>query len=238
MNFLDSIKWVLFSQEHYRLAVFRIDWNSSKLITEKYQFFYSFFVIALVACEFFFCGFLLVVEDFEMPAKQKVFAVILMLEFILTLICALYMLSNALIKRKLQIKFFEKVLDIDEVLRKEFEVQIDYKIFKRISVVSLVIIMLYYNVIIAGLMLSFKTSITLRVSSLYSYLIVIVYIVQSTGPAIFSHGYVGCVSLIYQRICAATGELEKIIEREREKVRGEKYLKHFELGIVCKLRNV
>lgn len=218
MNFLDSIKWMMFAQEHYRLAVFRIDWKTSKFITEKYQFFYSFFVISLLACEFIYCGFLISTQDVIMPARQKVFAVILIMEFILTVICALHMITSALIRRKCQIKFFEKILEIDKILLKEINVKIDYKNFKKISVLSLIVIIIYYKVLVAGLLFTFRTNFSFKVSTINNYAILIVYVIQATASAIFAHGYVGCVFIIYQRICGATEKLERIVERERNKV--------------------
>jgi hypothetical protein len=212
---------MMFAQEHYRLAVFRIDWKTSKFITEKYQFFYSFIVIALVTCEFTYCGFILSSQDVLLPAKQKVFAVILIMEFILTVICALYMITSAVFRRKSQIKFFEKIIEIDEVLLKKIDVKIDYKFFKRISEFSLFLILFFYNVIMAGLLFSYRPGFSFKVSSANNYAILIVYIIQATASAIFAHGYVGCVFMIYQRICGAIEKLEKIIERERNEVNFE-----------------
>lgn len=225
MNFLDSIKWMIFAQEHYRLAAFRIDWKSSKFITEKYQFFYSFVVIALVVSEFIICGIFLSDESLALPPKQKVFAVILILEYILTVICALFMLMSAVIKRKQQIGFFERILNIDDGLMKDFKLKVDYKLFKRVSIMSLVSILVYYNIILAGFLFVYRISFQFKVATINSYLILLVYVIQTTASAIFTHGYVASVYLIYQRIYCVSEELEKIIQRKRTKVKGFNYLK-------------
>lgn len=151
-----------------------------------------------------------------MPVKDKVFGLILIMEFLLTVLYALYMMTSALFKRKSQIKYPRKNY---ENLIKEFDVKIDYKHFKRISIISLVLILIYYNIVITGFLLSYRPNFSFKVSTINTYAILAVYIIQTTASAIFAHGYVGCVFMIYQRICGVAEKLEKIIQREKNKIK-------------------
>lgn len=51
MDLMDSLKWVFFSQQIYRLAAFRLNNNRSKLITDNLETFCSFFYISLITVQ-------------------------------------------------------------------------------------------------------------------------------------------------------------------------------------------
>ena len=68
MDLMDSLKWVFFSQQIYRLAAFRLNSNRSKLITDNLETFGSFFYISLITVQVAVVGY----ETYFMPGDGYV----------------------------------------------------------------------------------------------------------------------------------------------------------------------
>lgn len=51
MDLLDSLKWQIFSQQLYRLAVFRIDKRSRKIVTDMLEVFLSVSLVSVIVAE-------------------------------------------------------------------------------------------------------------------------------------------------------------------------------------------
>lgn len=56
MDLLDSMKWVIFSQQLYRLAMFRTDKNRTKVITDNMEVFLSVVLVSLILSEVGYIG--------------------------------------------------------------------------------------------------------------------------------------------------------------------------------------
>lgn len=56
MELLDSLTWLTFSQQVYRLAVFRRDRSRSKLITDNLEIFFSVFMTSVITAEVCYIG--------------------------------------------------------------------------------------------------------------------------------------------------------------------------------------
>lgn len=57
MDFLDAIKWIVISQQFYRLAIFKVDKSYGKLFTDNLQVLLSFGILGIVFGEVFYCGY-------------------------------------------------------------------------------------------------------------------------------------------------------------------------------------
>jgi hypothetical protein len=57
MDLMDSLKWVFFSQQFYRLAAFRLNANRSQLITDNTELFASFFYVSLITMSVGYIGY-------------------------------------------------------------------------------------------------------------------------------------------------------------------------------------
>lgn len=129
------------------------------------------------------------------------------MEFTLTIINATFFILTALFKRHHQVRFIEKIQKIDDSIRHNFKIKIDYSLFKVISIVALVIVLVYYNAIVSGVMYFFL----LDVQSPSAISTFIVYIIQSGTSGIFTYGFVGYVVLIYTRMTMINEKLQDIV---------------------------
>lgn len=217
MDFFDSIEALILFQQVYRLALFRVHKKQNKIITENFQYLWSFLFISAIVCEFGYCGYLLFNQETLLQEKRKIFSLIFYMEVSLTTVCTIYYSFNAIFKRKHQMNFFSKIQQIDYSLLNNFKISVDYKNFKVSSLISLVAVFLYYNVVVLGTFIFFQKSISKRNFTLNSSAVLVIYITQATSLGIFTHGYVSSVVLIYQRISKLATKLEEI--KEQEKVR-------------------
>lgn len=56
MDFLDSLKWVIFSQQLYRLAMFRTDKTRTRVITDNMELFLSLLIVGAIVAEVSYIG--------------------------------------------------------------------------------------------------------------------------------------------------------------------------------------
>lgn len=77
MDLIDSMKWIFKSQRSYRLAVFRTDKSSPKVVTDKFEIFWSVLLIIAIAAEVSFIGYKVYFEPpenfFQTKAGEKYF---------------------------------------------------------------------------------------------------------------------------------------------------------------------
>lgn len=70
MDLMDSLKWVFFSQQLYRLAVFRMNANRSKLITDNTELLCSFLYVSLITIKIGYVGYSTFVADEDVAQLQ------------------------------------------------------------------------------------------------------------------------------------------------------------------------
>lgn len=104
-------------------------------------------------------------------------------------------------------KFIEKVQKIDDSIRYNFKMDIDYSSYKAASLVIVLIVLVYYNVIVSSVMYFFLLNIY-SVSAIVTFM---VYIIQSASSGIFTYGYVGYVILIQTRLMKINEKLGVIV---------------------------
>lgn len=66
MDFMDSLKFVIFSQQIYRLAAFRFDKSRTKLMTDNKELFFSVFYVSLISAEVGYIGW----KAYSFPAEN------------------------------------------------------------------------------------------------------------------------------------------------------------------------
>lgn len=218
MDFFDSINLMILAQQFYRLALFRVDNKNKKIVTEKFQYFCSFFVISAMLCEFAYCGHLLLGQESIFPEKNRIFSFIFYMEVSLTITSAIFFLFNAVFKRRSQMDFYEKIWKIDENLLSSFKISVNYGKFKKNTLVALSIVLVYYNVLITSILIKFGQSVLNKSFTINSWIVIYIYVMLACCSGIFTHGYVGCVILVYQRSLRLGIKIEEIVRREREKV--------------------
>lgn len=113
----------------------------------------------------------------------------------------------ALWKRNDQVKFIEKVQKIDDSIRYNFNMKIDYDSYKTRTIVGIIIVSLYYNIVVSAVMYFFM----LDIRSLSAIATFSCYIAQSSTSGIFTHGFVSYVILILIRMTKVNEKLHEII---------------------------
>lgn len=217
---------MIISQQLYRLALFRIDQKSKKLVINFYQYVWSFAIILGIISEFAYCGYLLFGGEEILPYRQKLFWWIIYMEISLTIACAFFPICNATFKSRKQIRFYEKIYQIDEIMQRKFKIFLNYKRYQRVSVAFLIIIFLYYQVFLNLIVWIFGRYVLLQEFSLNMCVVIVIYIGLATATGIFTHGYVGCVFLIYQRVLRLSLKVQETLQSENEKV-SKSHLKIF-----------
>lgn len=119
----------------------------------------------------------------------------------------MYFLFVAFFKRSHQMKFIEKIQKIDESLRYNFHTIIDYSTYKLASILVLITVVVYYNVIVSCVMFFFLLDIQ-SVSAITTFF---VYTMLSCTSGIFTYGFVGYVILIQDRLHKINEKLEEIV---------------------------
>lgn len=119
----------------------------------------------------------------------------------------MYFLFVALFKRHNQIGFIEKVQKIDDAIRHNFNISINYSSFKVISLATLIVVFFYYNIMVSGVLYIFLLNIR-SPSALATFF---VYIFQSGTSGIFTYGFVGYVTMIKFRLTKINEQLEAIV---------------------------
>jgi hypothetical protein len=123
----------------------------------------------------------------------------------------MYFLINALIKRESLMNFIDKILKIDITLKRLFSISIDYDIYRKSSLISLIFVLIYYN-IISSLLIYF----TRRILTFDGYIYFLTYVIQAGLSGVFTHGFVAYVILIYQRIFKLNENLKNITKSPPE----------------------
>lgn len=137
----------------------------------------------------------------------QLFSLVGYLEFTLTVINALFFTFVAFYKRRGQIEFIEKIQKIDDTIRYNFKIKIDYSKYKSFSTLALAIVFIYYNVVVSGVLYFFL----LDIGSIAAIATFIVYIFQSATSGIFTYGFVGYVILIETRLLRINRKLRDIV---------------------------
>lgn len=158
-------------------------------------------------------------QDTIFPEKNRILSLIFYMEVSLTISIAIFFLFNAVYKRRSQMDFLEKMIKIDEHLLTVFKINVDYGKFKRNSLIALSIIWFYYNVLITYVIITFGQSVVNRKFTFNTWIVLYIYIMLAGCSGVFSHGYVGCVTLIYQRTWRLAARIEQIVKSERDKVK-------------------
>lgn len=140
------------------------------------------------------------------------------MEFTFTIISSIYFLFVGLLKRHDQIKFVNKMQKIDDIMKFDFKINIDYARYKWVSLGILIIVLLYYNVCVGGVM--FFILLKDYFQKIESLMTFIVYIVQSSSSGIFTYGYVGYVILINRRVSRINKKLSDIVRFPPEVLEG------------------
>ena len=104
-------------------------------------------------------------------------------------------------------KFIEKIQKIDETLRYTFKTIIDYRMYKTVSSIVLIVALVYYNIIVTCVMFFFL----LNLHSVSAFVTFIVYSMLSSTSGIFTYGFVSYVVLIRNRLHKVNEKLEEIV---------------------------
>lgn len=113
----------------------------------------------------------------------------------------------ALFKRRQQVKFIEKIQKIDDSIRYNFKMKINYDSYKLSSIISLLAVWLYYNVVVSVVMYFFLLDLkSLSAITTFAY-----YVLQSATSGIFTHGFVSYVLLIMFRLTMINERLGEIV---------------------------
>jgi 7tm Chemosensory receptor len=209
---------MIISQQLYRLVLFRIDQKSKKMVIDFYQYVWSIAIILGIISEFAYCGYLAFDGVNIFPNKQKFFSWIIYMELSMTIACALFYICSATFKAKKQITFYEQIFRIDEIMQRKFKAISNYKRYQIIAVVFLIVVLLYYQVFVTVIVWFFGRFILRHEFTLNGCIILVIYTGLATASGIFTHGYVGCVMLIYQKISRLSYKLRETLQRENEKV--------------------
>lgn len=113
----------------------------------------------------------------------------------------------ALFKRRDQVKFIEKIQKIDDSIRYNFKMNINYDFYKMTSIISLIVVSLYYNVVVSIVMYFFL----LDIHSITAILTFGYYVAQSATSGIFTYGFVSYVILIMVRLEIINKKLHEIV---------------------------
>jgi hypothetical protein len=140
---------------------------------------------------------------------------IVYLEFSLTIVCGLYFLINAVIKRYKQMNFIEKLQKVDDTLRRSFNIIPDYNRFGHVALFFLLIVLIYYNVIVVGIV---YYPLRNGLDSINALIIFFVYILQAATSGIFTHGFISYVVAIYVRVVRLNGKLEVVVRHPPEEL--------------------
>lgn len=125
----------------------------------------------------------------------------------MTVINAMYFLFVAFFQRVHQMKFIEKIQKIDESLRYSFNVNIDYWRYKVTSIVILISVVVYYNIIVTCVVFFYL----LDIQSATAIMTFFLYIMLTSTSGIFTYGFVGYVVLIQERLVKVNEKLEEIV---------------------------
>lgn len=137
----------------------------------------------------------------------QLFSLIGYLEFSLTLINAMFFLITAMLKRRKQIKFIEKMEKMDEAMKQTFNMKYKYSRFKLISIIALTIVFIYYNIVVSFVVYFFLLDIHTE-SAIMTF---IIYIVLTATSGIFTYGFVCYVVLIETRLMKVNKKLSEIV---------------------------
>lgn len=137
----------------------------------------------------------------------QLFSLVGYLEFTLTVINALFFIFVAFFKRRDQMKFIDNIQKIDDTIRFNFKMKIDYSMYKARSMLTLAIVFVYYNVVVSMVMYFFL----LDIKSASAIITFTVYIIQSATSGIFTYGFVGYVTLIEARLLRINEKLRDIV---------------------------
>jgi hypothetical protein len=220
MSNLEAFKWTLRSQQLYRLAVFRIDKSRTKLVTDNVQLLLSLAIIGVVVAELAFCGYQIhlgnaLIEHNQGKKTTHLMVLIIYLEFALTIICGMYFLVNAILKRYEQMNLFEKIQKIDDTIRRNFGIAVDFHRFGWVAGLLLLITLVYYNVIVTVVVC---IPMLRAVRSINAMVILLIYILQAATSGVFTHGFISCVMAIYVRVVRLNGKLETIVRYPPEQL--------------------
>ena len=105
-------------------------------------------------------------------------------------------------------KFIEKIQKIDDSMRFNFEMNIDYWMYKVLSLLALSIVVVYYNVVVTVVMYFFL----LDISSVMNFLTFATYVNLSATSGIFTYGFVGYVILIRRCLIKFNESLGKVVK--------------------------
>jgi hypothetical protein len=119
----------------------------------------------------------------------------------------MYFFYTAVVRRVNQINFIEKIQKIDETLRFSFKTVIDFSMYKTMSIVVLIVMLIYYNIVVTTVM-SFCL---VNLQSISSYVSFFVYTMLSSTSGAFTYGFVGYVILIQGRLMKVNEKLEEIV---------------------------
>ncbi len=217
MNFLDSIKWSIFLQRQYRVAFFSIDKKTSSLIAKKNKILCVTLTTAVVLGELFLVMYSTVSKGLIGKSKFKLHQVMQLIELASLTFCTVNMITNFALKQNRHLDFFKKILNLNETLQNDWKLKIDYRSFKIISLMSLILRMMYYNGFMFGILLISPNA--HNPTKVVKFLALLVYVMQRTCKAIFYHGYVECVFMIHQRAEAVSNDLRNFLIKEKNKVR-------------------
>lgn len=129
------------------------------------------------------------------------------LEFAFTIINALFFLFVAFHKRRAQMKFIDKIQKIDETIKYGFKIKLNYSMYKNASLVLGSIVLIYYNVVVTGVL--YSRLLVIETGSEFATFLV--YIVQSSSSGVFTFGFVGYVILIQTRLMKINEKLQDIV---------------------------
>ncbi|KAG5673146.1 hypothetical protein PVAND_003216 [Polypedilum vanderplanki] len=93
-------------------------------------------------------------------------------------------------------------------MRRNFDVILNHGRFKLISILFLLIVLLYYNVIVT-IVIYIATRQALK--SINAMIILVIYILQAATSGIFTHGFIGYVMAIYVRVVKLNLKLGEIV---------------------------
>lgn len=125
----------------------------------------------------------------------------------MTVVTTFYFIFAAIFKRKKQIEFIERLQKVEETMKVDLKIMIDYSMFRTNSIIVFVTTILYYYLVVSVVMYFYL----LKIDSLFRFLTFFVYISLSATSGIFTFCFVSYVSLVQVQVTKLNAKLADIM---------------------------
>ncbi|KAL7017754.1 hypothetical protein ACKWTF_010510 [Chironomus riparius] len=208
-HLFDATKWIIRSQQVFRLVSFRYENNQRKFVTDWIQVVISVAVIGLILALNSYFGYdyymHVLKTDLNDRTKHTRFMVVTV-EVISTAICSFYFMFNSILTRHSQITFMDKLQKIDELLYTSFRSSMDPTTFRNVSLTIILSILVYYFAGFLKIVLKFED-----LSIFGSFIFNINYLVLASISGIFTLAFICYVTAIFLRTYQLNQKLKEVV---------------------------